>query len=136
MNYNGVLSFGNESFTEYYARPFPFQSPPLIAPFWDDIDFFFWDGLYYRQTNDSDLLQLFYDYTLLLNNGDSKTEDSYPTHLFVATWDKAPRFGIFYFYFEIEVRHSCMLLTLLVPSYIYKCILDSTCQYISSGTWN
>jgi hypothetical protein len=108
VNYNGVLSFGTESFTAYYAVPFPFRSPPLIAPFWDDIEDFFWNGLYYRQTNDSDLLQLFYNYTLLLNNGDSKLEsdDYYPTHLFIATWDEAPRFT-YYFSFDpgVEVHY-------------------------------
>ena len=103
VNYNGVLSLGTESFTEYYARPFPFQSLPLIAPFWDDIDFLLWNGLYYRQTNDSDLLQYFYNYTLLLNKGDSKSDDHYPTHLFIATWDEAPHF-VFYFLFGIQVH--------------------------------
>ena len=122
MNYNGVLSFGIERFIKHYATPFPFRSPPLIAPFWDDINFYLWKGLYYRQTNDSDLLQLFHNYTLLLNNGDSNTEllhyDYYPIHLFVATWDKAPRYFFFYF-FGTEVQ----LYPLLATYDVYKSIL-------------
>jgi hypothetical protein len=112
VNYNGVLSFGTESFTDYYARPFPFRSPPLIAPFWDDIDYLVWNGLYYRQTNDSDLLQLFYNYTLLLNNGDSRPDDYYPTHLFIATWDEAPRFtSLNYYLFDpgVEVHYILII---------------------------
>ena len=98
------MSLGTESFTEYYARPFPFRSLPLIAPFWDDIDFLFLNGLYYRQTNDSDLLQKFYNYTSLLNKGEANSDDYYPTHLFIATWDEAPPY-IFYFLFGIQVHN-------------------------------
>ena len=106
VNFNGVVSFGTERFTEFYARPFPFRSPPLVAPFWDDIDYLVWNRLYYRQTNDSDLLQQFYNYSVLLEDGDSNTDilnGYYPTHLFVATWDEAPPF-IFYFFRYQEVH--------------------------------
>ena len=104
MNFNGVISFGTKGFRDFYARSFPFQSPPLITPFWDDISSLLWEGLYYRQTNDSDLLEQFYNYSLLLRDGDSNTKllhDYYPTHLFIATWDKVPQWG--YLYQEVHI---------------------------------
>lgn len=122
MNFNGVVSFGTEGFTEYYGRPFPFQSPPLVATFWDDIDSFFWEGLYYRQTNDSDLLQLFHNYTLPLKNGDSETElpyDYYPTHLFIATWNQVPPYT--YFLFGVRIN----LVILFTNRYLLISSLDS-----------
>ena len=91
MNSNGVLSFGNIGFTDFRARPFPFVSPPLIAPFWDDFDPSNGGRIFYRQTSDSDQLQLFSNYTLLLK--DDEAEDFCPTHLFIATWERVPPFG-------------------------------------------
>jgi hypothetical protein len=101
VNSNGVISFGVVGFRDYRAIPFPFQSPPLIAPFWDDFDPSVRGAIYYRQTNDSDQLQLFYNYTLLLNDEELNDSEYYPTHLFIATWDEVPPFGIPYFPFEL-----------------------------------
>lgn len=104
MNFNGVVSFGTQGFPNFYTRPFPFQSPPLIAPFWDDISSLFWEGLYYRQTNDSDLLQFFYNYTII-KYGDLETDrlyNYYPTHLFIATWNQVPPFA--FFLFEVQIN--------------------------------
>ena len=101
MNSNGVVSFGIEGFRDFHAKAFPFQSPPLIAPFWDDFDPFFSGAIHYRQTNDSDLLELFCNYTLLLKEGeDTELNEYHPTHLFIATWDQVPPFGIRHFPFE------------------------------------
>ena len=92
VNSNGVVSFGNMGFTDFEARPFPFESPPLIAPFWDDFNPSDGGMIYYRQTNDSDQLQLFSNYTLLLE--DDVVENDYnPTRLFIATWDRVPPYG-------------------------------------------
>ena len=113
MNSNGVVSFGTEGFTNFYARSFPFRSPPLIAPYWDDFNPYFTGGIYYRQTNDSDQLQLFYNYTSLLLKGGEMTglNDFYPTHLFIATWNHVPPFGISYILsFQTEVCiHSFLI---------------------------
>ena len=61
VNSNGVVSFGNRGFIDYRARSFPFQSPPLIAPFWDDFNPRRGGMIYYRETNDTDQLELFYN---------------------------------------------------------------------------
>ena len=110
VNSNGVISFGIEGFRDFYARSFPFRSPPLIAPFWDDFDPYFSGAIYYRQTNDSDLLQLFYNYTLLLKNADSELNEFYPVHLFIATWDQVPPFGLHYFRY---VSREVLILTVV-----------------------
>ena len=99
MNSNGVISFGVEGFRNFYAMPFPFRSPPLIAPFWDDFNPSAGGAIYYRQTNDSNQLQLFYNYTLLLK--DEELNEYYPTHLFIATWHRVPPYRFSYFPFEV-----------------------------------
>ena len=93
MNSNGVLSF-EKRFTDFFARLFPFESPPLIAPFWDDFNPRRGGMIYYRQTNDTDQLQLFYNYSLLLKDDETENwaADFYPTHLFIATWYQVPPF--------------------------------------------
>lgn len=103
MNSNGVLSFGNERFTDFLARRFPFESPPLIAPFWDDFNPRMGGNISYRQTNDSDQLQLFYNYTSLLMDCKPEQNDCYPTHLYIATWDDVPPFGYYSFFETAEV---------------------------------
>ena len=98
VNSNGVLSFRNTRFNDYLPRPFPFESPPLIAPFWDDFNPRRGGMIYYRQINDTDQLQHFYyNYSLLLKDGETEKDDFYPTHLFIATWYQVPpyiSFGI------------------------------------------
>ena len=108
MNSNGVLSFGSEGFTDYQARRFPFESPPLIAPFWDDFNPHIGGNIYYRQTNDFDQLQLFYNYTSLLLDCEAEQNDCYPTHLYIATWDHVPPYG-YYSFFETTVTEVCSL---------------------------
>ena len=117
VNSNGLLSFGNRGFTDYRARPFPFESPPLIAPFWDDFNPSRGGMIYYRQTNDSDQLELFLNYTSLLG-GDEVENDYNPTHLFVATWDRVPPFvrSEVYIceYFIHNIGCMCILCMLLI----------------------
>ena len=92
VNSNGVISLGNEGFIDFYARPFPFDSPPLIAPFWDDFDPRNGGNIYYRQTNDSDQLQMFHNnYTLFWKT--DWQNNFYPTNLFIATWCQVPPYG-------------------------------------------
>ena len=95
MNSNGVLSFGNERFLDFAPRRFPFESPPLVAPFWDDFNPRIGGSISYRQTNDSDQLDLFYNYTSCLMDCKDELNDCYPTHLFVATWDHVPPYYSF-----------------------------------------
>ena len=82
-----MLSFGGMEFTDYLSRSFPLNSnfPPLIAPFWYDLNPQRGGNISYRQTNDSITLQ---DVHSLLSGLDDVTEfsDFYPTSLFIATW--------------------------------------------------
>lgn len=73
------------------------MSPPLIAPFWDDFNPRRGGNIFYRQTNDSDQLYLFYNYTSLLMDCEAELVDCYPTHLFIATWDHVPPFDYSFF---------------------------------------
>ena len=103
MNSNGVLSFGNERFLDFTPRRFPFESPPLVAPFWDDFNPRIGGNISYRQTNDSDQLDLFYNYTSHLMNCKDDLIDCRPIHLFVATWDRVPPFESDYGYYSFSV---------------------------------
>ena len=64
-------------------------SPPLIAPFWDDIDVTKGGTIYYRQDNNSSTAEQVQQ--------DIHTEfpgigSFYPTLVFVATWDRVQAF--------------------------------------------
>ena len=83
-----MLSF-ESSFTACCgSRTFPIFSPPLVAPFWHDFDPTVGGIIYYRQTNDSQQLQLFR--SLLTDRGVSSF---FPTLLFIATWDQVPQYA-------------------------------------------
>ena len=79
VNTNGALSF-DESYDQFRTDEFPFAGPPLIAPFWSDIDT---GEVYYRLTNDTtvtttveaELGRAFPDYREIT-----------PNVIFVATW--------------------------------------------------
>ena len=91
MNSNGILSVGGEKFLFYRPSRFPLVSPPLIAPFWTDFNPSAGGNIYYRQTNDSDLLQAVES---VVQDSDNEDLNSFsPTHLFIATWDEVPPFG-------------------------------------------
>ena len=89
MNSNGVLSFGRP-FTRTSGSNFNSEfSPPIIAPFWDDVNVRRGGTIYYRQDN-----------TLLIADQvqqDINTQfpdiEFYPSLVFVATWDRVERFG-------------------------------------------
>ena len=89
MNSNGVLSF-DDPFTEYRPRVFPFISPPLIAPFWRDLNPSRGGSISYRQTNDSLELQRVHGLLSSLDVGD--LVGFFPIQLFVVTWNQVPPF--------------------------------------------
>ena len=86
-----MLSFGDTPFVDFSPRPFPIISPPLIAPFWYDLDPSAGGSISYRVSNDSELLSSFNSLWEQLNVGD--LTNFIPTNLFIATWYQVPVFG-------------------------------------------
>ena len=91
MNTNGVLSFG-QTFTRTSSSGVNFNSvssPPIIAPFWDDVDVRNGGRIYYRQDNTSSVADQ------VQQNINTQFPDVgffYPSLVFVATWDRVERF--------------------------------------------
>lgn len=85
MNSNGVVSF-RIPFINPAPRPFPLLTNDiLIAPFWDFINTFDGGRVFFRLTDDEDLLE---------QVGNTINEaDFSPELLLIATWDGVP--GIF-----------------------------------------
>ena len=86
MNTNGVLSFG-QPFPRYSSFGSNFNSihssPPIIAPFWDDVDIRRGGIIYYRQDNTSQIAeQIQLDISVYFPN----IGFFYPKLVFVATW--------------------------------------------------
>ena len=67
--------------------PFPFISPPLIAPFWADFDLRRGGSVFYRQTTDADILQ-----QISLSVSQIGDLQFTPTLAFIATWAGVPAF--------------------------------------------
>ena len=90
MNSNGVLSFGR-SFTRASGSNFNTESsPPIIAPFWDDVDVRRGGIIYYRQDNTS----LIADQIQQDINMQFPSIGFFNTSLvFVATWDRVEPFS-------------------------------------------
>ena len=88
VNSNGILSFRSQ-YLQYIPQMFPFTGLPLIAPFWDDVDITRFGNIFYRQTNDTTLLQRARDQLqeLFPSSGNFT-----PTTLFIATWDRVAQF--------------------------------------------
>ena len=88
VNTNGILSF-QSPYVAPLPQMFPFTGLPLIAPFWDDIDITRFGNIFYRQTNDTTLLQRARDQLqeLFPSSGNFT-----PTTLFIATWDRVAQF--------------------------------------------
>ena len=87
VNTNGVLSLG-QSFIQRSARLNDFNSvssPPIIAPFWNDIDITYGGTIYYCQDSNpvaaekvqQEISSLF-----------PEAEFFHPSLVFVATWDR------------------------------------------------
>ena len=92
MSTNGLLSFG-QPFFDYPSSGANFNSvssPPLIAPFWDDVDVTKGGTIYYRQDNTSSIAEhIQQDISLQFHN----ISLFYPSLVFVATWDRVAPFG-------------------------------------------
>ena len=92
MNANGVLSFGrffrttNSGGSNFNTV----SSPPIIAPFWNDINVERGGTIYYRQDNTSFIANQVQQYII------TQFPDIgffYPSLVFVATWDRVEQFG-------------------------------------------
>lgn len=122
MNSNGVLTFSDVGFTGHQPRNFPFHSPPLIAPFWYDLDPSAGGNISYRQTNDSTLLQDVHSLLLELNVEDLM--DFYPTHLFIATWYQVPAFmappWVMNLYRYVKSFQICLFFIMLRHTTLFK----------------
>ena len=86
-----MLSFG-QSFTRYSSFGFNFDSvssPPIIAPFWDDIDIRRAGTIYYRQDFSSSVADQIQQeiYMQFPDVG-----FFYPSLVFVATWDRVAEY--------------------------------------------
>ena len=101
MSTNGVLSFG-WPFTAYTSGGLKFDSvfsPPLIAPFWDDIDVRKGGTIYYRQDNTSSIAeQIQQDISLQFHDIGYN-----PSLVFVATWDRVAPYGTIEFVNTFQV---------------------------------
>ena len=95
MNINGIISFGPPItlITLLIPRRFPlnnFQYIPVIAPFWQFVDFRRSGNIFFRQTSNATLLQRARDQLqeLFPSSGNFT-----PTMLFIATWDRVPPYS-------------------------------------------
>ena len=92
MNTNGVLSLG-QSFTDFSSGGSNFDSvssPPIIAPFWDDVNINNGGTIYYRQDFSSSIAdQVQQDVNSLFPDVGSFS----PSLVFVATWDRVEAFS-------------------------------------------
>ena len=94
MNTNGVLSFG-QPYTTTSSNRLNFDSvfsPPIIAPFWDDINIAGGGEIYYRQVFDSFLVE---QVQLEVSSQFPEVGFFYPSLVFVATWDRVAPFSGF-----------------------------------------
>ena len=94
VNANGIISFGNTiSATTSGGSNFnTFSSPPIIVPFWNDIDVRVDGTIFYRRDTDPNSINL-------ANQAVRSLFPEFPEFdaslLFVATWDRVARFGEF-----------------------------------------
>ena len=90
MNTNGVLSFGRSYTTATITDFNSLSSPPIIAPFWDDIDIRRGGTIYYRQDSNSTTTELVQQ---AVASEYPEAASFQPSLVFVATWDRVERFG-------------------------------------------
>ena len=81
---SGFLSLGGDTFYKDSREPFPFMSPPVIAPLWPYLDRYGGGTIFYRVSNVSALLSDFNSLWEELNVGN--LTNFIPTQLFIATW--------------------------------------------------
>ena len=87
---NGVISFGIP-FTRAGPLIFPLPRPPLVAPFYHDINLVRGGTIYYRQTTDDGLLETVRRRIMEL----SDLRDFKPSLLFIVTWQQVAPFVLF-----------------------------------------
>ena len=95
VNTNGVLSFGEQFTTSSVASAggFSFESilsPPIIAPFWDDVNILDGGLIYYRQVLDSPTADLVRREVI---SQFPEVDGFFPFMVFVATWDRVAQFN-------------------------------------------
>ena len=91
VNTNGHLSF-RSGFFSFFPQRFPISfSPPLIAPFWDDVDIRQFGNIYYRQTSSPTLLERARNEIQELF---PSSVSFFPTRLVIATWDRVAGFAL------------------------------------------
>ena len=94
VNTNGVLSFG-QPYTRTSSSGSNFDSvfsPPIIAPFWDDINVQNGGAIYYRQVINSFVIE---QVQQELSSHYPEVGSFYPSLVFVATWDRVAAFSSF-----------------------------------------
>ncbi len=92
MNTNGVLSLG-ESFTQPTSSGRDFDSvfsPPIVAPFWDNVNIMDGGVIYYRQVFDSLIVDLVRQEVA---SQFPEVGFFFPSLVFVATWDTVAQFA-------------------------------------------
>ena len=67
------------------------SSPPIVAPFWDDVDIRDGGVIYYRQDFNSFITELVQDE---VTSQYPEVGFFFPSLVFVATWDRVARFGV------------------------------------------
>ena len=87
---NGILSFQEEFSNCCPPRDFPRFSVPLIAPFWHDINIIAGGNIYYRQTVDTELIDISRELLLTFN---ITPPNFAPTNLLVVTWERVAPFS-------------------------------------------
>ena len=93
MNTNGVLSLGQSFGTRTSSGGSNFNSvssPPIIAPFWDDVDVRRGGAIYYRQDNTSFIAEVV---QRDIHTHFPEVGFFYPTLVFVTTWDGVEAFS-------------------------------------------
>ncbi|XP_056187494.1 sushi, nidogen and EGF-like domain-containing protein 1 [Falco biarmicus] len=91
VNNNGVVSFGT-GVPEFTPEPFPLPGHrPFVAPYWADVDTRLGGDVFYRQSQEPELLaRLTRDLTPAVTSSDPTPK---PTWAFVATWYRVSFFG-------------------------------------------
>ena len=90
VNTNGVLSFGTRHTSALTTNFNSLSSPPIIAPFWDDVDITRGGTIYYRQGSNSTITEFVQK---AVASEYPEAASFQPSLVFVATWDRVEPFG-------------------------------------------
>ena len=90
VNNNGIISFDG-AVSSFTPESFPLQNNrALIAPYWADVDTRGTGTVYYRESQDTDLLRRARDDIFMAFSGRIRFQ---PVFLFIATWDRVGYFS-------------------------------------------